>query len=110
MKIEPTVYWAFHTPDDPGIKCEDESLTQQHFAEQCDINNIMGDFTYTGIMPEKPGAIYGDFTDVGTYRDLLHKLQDVQDSFLSMPPEIRARFGNDPAQFIDYCENPANLP
>nr|QJB21077.1 MAG: internal scaffolding protein [Microvirus sp.] len=110
MKITPEVYNAFHTPDDPGICCEDPSLTQEHFAESCDINKIMGDYTYTGIMPEKPGAIYGDFSNPLEYRDVLHKLQAVQENFLSMPPEVRARFGNDPAQFIDFCENPANLP
>ena len=29
---------------------------------------------------------------------------------MSMPPDVRAKFNNDPAQFIAFCENPENLP
>ena len=110
MKMTEKVYTQFDTPDDPPFICADESLTQEHFAESCDINRIMEDYTYTGIMPEKPGAVYGDFTNVNDYQQLLNRLMETQENFLSMPPDVRARFGNDPAQFIAFCEDPANLP
>jgi len=110
MKYEGRVYTQFDTPDDQPLICDDPSLTQEHFAESCDINKIMENYTYTGIMPEKPGAVYGDFTNADDYRSILHRLMEVQENFLTMPPDIRARFANDPAQFIEFCENPANLP
>lgn len=110
MRIESKVYWAFDTPDDPGITNTEPSLTQQHFAGQCDINNIMSDFVHTGVLPEKPNAIYGDFTNADDFRSLVHRIQDVQENFLAMPPDVRARFNNDPAFFIQFSEDPANLP
>ena len=110
MKIEPQVFHAFHTPDDPGIINTEPSLTQEHFADSCDINKIMGDYQYTGIMPEKPGAIYGDFTTAEDFRTALQTVVETQNNFLSMPPDVRSRFGNDPANFIAFCENSDNLP
>lgn len=110
MEIKPQVFHAFHTPDDPGIINTEPSLTQEHFADSCDVNKIMADYQYTGIMPQKPGAVYGDFTNADDFRTALQTIVETQNNFLSMPPEIRARFGNDPANFIAFCENPDNLP
>ena len=41
MKYEGRVYTQFDTPDDQPLICDDPSLTQEHFAESCDINKIM---------------------------------------------------------------------
>lgn len=93
--------------DDSGLKCEDLSLTQQHFAEECDINYIVERFGVTGQLP--PGAVYqptyGDFTGIGDYRQALDAVQAADDAFMALPAKIRERFDNDPALFVDFCSS-----
>lgn len=110
MKIDVKVYSPWDTPPDPGIECLDESLTQQHFADQCDINNILADYQNTGVLPEKAGAIYGDFTSYDDFATNFNRLREAQEAFNQLPADLRFKFHNDPALFIDFALNPANLP
>lgn len=88
---------------------EDESLTQQHMANDADINEIVRRFGITGQMPTGVRLpTYGDFTGVGDYRTALEAVQAAQDEFMELPADLRARFNNDPQLYLDFAENPAN--
>lgn len=93
--------------DETGLKCEDLSLTQQHMAEECDINYIVERFGVTGQLPEGPvyTPTYGDFTGIGDYRQALDAVSQANDAFMSLPANIRERFDNDPALFVDFCSS-----
>jgi phage internal scaffolding protein len=97
--------------NESGLHCEDASLAQQHYREECDINTILQKFNITGLLPETPlSPRYGDFTGIGDYHTAMNRVIAVQDEFEALPAQIRARFDNDPANLIEFLENSDNRP
>ena len=95
--------------DETGLKCEDPTLAQQQFAEESDINYIMDRFGVTGQMPVTPlSPQYGDFTQVMDYHSALNAVLAAQDAFMDLPPNIRARFENDPNKLIEFMNDESN--
>jgi len=95
--------------NESGLHCEDASLAQQHFKDECDINNILRQFNVTGLLPEQPlSPRYGDFTGIGDYHTALNRVMAAQDEFDALPAQIRARFDNDPANLIEFLDNEKN--
>lgn len=54
--------------------------------------------------------LYGDFSSIETYQEATIKVQEAKASFMTLPANIRLRFGNDPGALIKFCEDPENLP
>jgi phage internal scaffolding protein len=97
--------------NESGLACEEPSLAQQHYKEECDINTILQKFNITGILPEVPlSPRYGDFTGIGDYHTALNRVIAAQDEFDALPAQIRARFDNDPAKLIEFLDDEANRP
>jgi len=95
--------------NESGLHCEDVTLTQQHFKDECDINNILRQFNITGLLPEAPlSPRYGDFTGIGDYHSALNQVIAAEDEFMRLPAQIRSRFDNDPANLIDFLEKSEN--
>lgn len=93
-----------------GLKCMDESLTKQSFAEEVDINTIVKRFGLTGQLPvDVRTPLNDDFEGVFDFKSAMDAVVQAQESFDAMPAETRARFHNDPAEFVDFCSNPDNL-
>lgn len=96
--------------DETGLKCEDATLTQQHQAEEADINNIIARFVRTGEMPSVSTRVplNEDVSEYGTYHEVLSAMKSAQARFYELPEAIRARFGDNPEelmQFLDEDEN-----
>jgi len=105
----PYNYDTIAASNESGLHCEDASLAQQQFKEECDINNIMEKFGMTGLIPQSPlTATYGDFSGVYDYHSALNAIIDAEGQFDALPATLRARFDNDPANLIDFMENPEN--
>lgn len=74
----------------------------QSYAESCDIqlilqNAMMGDVS--GL--QKVQGFYGDFTQMPkTYAELLQLQIDAQNTFNSLPPDVRKSFDNDVNKFL----------
>ena len=97
--------------NESGLHCEDASLAQQHFKEECDINTILQKFNITGLLPEQTiSPRYGDFTGIGDYHTAMNRVIAVQEEFEALPAQIRARFENDPQQLIEFLDNSENRP
>ena len=97
--------------NESGLACEEPSLAQQHFKDECDINNILRQFNITGLLPEQTlSPRYGDFTGISDYHTALNRVMAAQDEFDGLPAQIRARFDNDPANLIEFLENENNRP
>jgi phage internal scaffolding protein len=97
--------------NESGLACEEPSLAQQHFKEECDINTILQKFNISGLLPEQPlSPRYGDFTGIGDYHTAMNRVIAAQDEFEALPAQIRARFDNDPAQLIEFLQNSDNRP
>ncbi len=88
-----------------------ESLTQQQFAEECEINNIIRRHDRTGVLEHiaRGNAIYGDFSNVTDFSDALDQINQAKEEFLNIPSEIREKFQNDVGQFFKFASNPDNI-
>lgn len=89
---------------------EGESLTQQHFKEECETINIIKKHDRNGIIEhvQRGQARYGDFSQVADYREALDLVRDAQDEFMTIPSDIRKKFDNDPGKFYEFVSNPDN--
>jgi len=97
--------------NESGLACEEPSLAQQHFKDECDINNILRQFNITGQLPGTPlSPRYGDFSGISDYHTAMNRVIAAQDEFDALPAQIRARFDNDPANLIEFLENSDNRP
>lgn len=93
-----------------ALVCEDETRTQQQFAAEVDINTIVKQFGITGEMPQNVRVpLSEEFIETMDYRSSLDKLMEADRAFMQFPAELRARFGNDPAKFVDFVSDPANI-
>lgn len=105
----PYNYDTLAASDESGIACEDASLAQQQFKDECDINNILRQFNITGQLPQ--GTLspkYGDFTGISDYKTALDRVIAADEEFMNLPAEIRARFNNDAAELINFLDNEEN--
>lgn len=85
------------------------SLTQQQFAEDADINTIVRRFGLTGQMPETLAMpVSGDFSDAVDFQTAMGVIRRAEEEFMTVPPEIRARFGNDPGRLISFLDDESN--
>lgn len=89
----------------------DPVITQQHFKTDCDVNSIMLKYGTSRILQHygQFQGNYGDFTDVQDYQTSLNEVIKAQDMFASLPSKLRLRFANDPAQFLQFVSDPANV-
>lgn len=88
----------------------DDSLTQQQFRDQCDVNYVLRSYEKTGILSHvnQRAPIFGDFSDVSDYQTALNHVMEAQESFMQLDPHLRARFLNDPGKLISFLEDPSN--
>lgn len=87
-----------------------ESRTKQSFQDECNINTIMAKYAKTGLIDHvgKYGGSYGDLPAEVDYQTALNAIMKAKECFASLPAGIRTRFENDPAQFLEFVEDPAN--
>lgn len=94
-----------------GLLFVEPTMTQQQFAVECDINDIVKRAMQTGDFSAF-AATDGDFIDVsdlGDYADAVNFINTVNDEFMTLPAELRANFDNDAGKYIDFVGNPDNL-
>lgn len=88
-----------------------ESRTKQAFKDETDINNILRKHE-KGLLVDhlnEHQGNYGDFLDAPDYHTALNRIHEADTAFMTIPAEIRAKFENDPALFLDFVQNPDNL-
>lgn len=109
------VNWDGLVPDPKtGELIKEPSMTKQSFMAECDINNIIKAFSTTGqiahINEKAAQGAYIDLPDAMEFQEALHLSMAAQASFDTLPSGIRARFENDPAQFLEFMADPRNGP
>lgn len=94
---------------DTGFVSDEESLTQQNFKDECDINTILRRFAVTGEIPENVRVPqYQDFDEVFDFHSAMNVVRAATEAFDSMPANVRERFGNDPGKFVAFTMDEAN--
>lgn len=92
-----------------GVECLDPSLAKQSFAEEVDINTIVRRFNLTGQLPDNVRApTYADFEGIFDFHSAMNAVASAGEAFDAMPAEVRSRFHNNPAEFVDFCSDEKN--
>lgn len=89
---------------------EGESLTQQHFAHEADVRNIIKQYDKTGLIAnvQRGVAHYGDYSEVNEYREALDLVNDANNMFAELPAQLREMFQNNAGTFLEFATNPQN--
>lgn len=91
---------------DPEVE---PSLTQQQFAEESDINEIVRRFGLTGELPDNFRApVSGDFTGITDFQSAMNAVISAQKEFDSLPAHVREEFRNDPQRLMDFVADSKN--
>lgn len=92
------------------------SKTRQEFKDECDLSLLLKKF---GRTPEgraaltnargfAEGAQFADVSAVPDFRAARDAVNAANSNFMALPAIARRRFNNDPAEFLDFIQNPAN--
>lgn len=86
-----------------------EGLTEQSHKNETDMNYILRDYTRTGLIrhAQKNQGRYDDVS-VQDFHEAMNIVTQSQQMFNELPGQIRARFANNPAEFLSFVQNPAN--
>ncbi len=86
------------------------SMTQQNFRDETNINLILAKYAKTGLLDHvnKYGGQYADMPDQDDYQGAMNLVMEAQSMFEELPSGIRAKFENDPGQFLDFVDDPLN--
>lgn len=96
----------------PGKRTEDGKIqyfTQQNHKRECDVNWIIRKYDKTGILDhvQRIEARYGDVTGAD-FRKAQDLFINAHNMFNDLPADIKKRFRQSPAEFLEFMENPAN--
>lgn len=81
---------------------EDTYAFIQSFAESTDIHSILRRYQNGEVdVLEKVQGFYGDITEMPhTYAEALQRIADSEKVFMSLPVEVRAKFGHSFSEFL----------
>lgn len=114
--------FGFYRPHDPKVGAFDNtdpttgevypSMTRQSEMESCDLHNILRQFSQQGfdqlVRENAARGQYADLPDDLDYQASLNLVMEAQKSFATLPSQVRERFKNDPARFLQFIADPAN--
>lgn len=85
----------------------DPGRTQQHFKEECDVNNIVKRFAQTGVYDHVAAGIprYAHCSSQ-SFTEAKFMIAEINSHFERLPAETRRHFENDPEKFVAAHEDP----
>lgn len=101
------IYSRFNVPLDDGVVNDEPSLTQQHFASECDINHILQSYMQTGVVTQHE-VFFGDFSEHFDFQKAHDMVAAAYAEFEALPAIVRDRFANDPSMLLDFLSHPEN--
>lgn len=89
-----------------------DGRTRQEFADECDINILMARYEKSGVLTHysRTEGAYFDASDVPDLANALAIVAHAEEAFMRLPAAARREFDNDAVKFVDYAQDPANLP
>jgi len=93
-----------------GMDCGPETKTQQQFRDEVDINTIVERFGQSGELPptmQFPEA--QEFAETFDFQTSMNVIRKAEESFAELPAKARARFQNNPQQFMEFIHNEENI-
>ncbi|WNK13509.1 MAG: internal scaffolding protein [Microvirus sp.] len=95
-----------------ALDCSDSrDRTVQSQKDETDINILFARIEAGAAqLPVPLPPRFMDATSVPTFQESLDMINEASKAFMALPAKIRKQFDNDPGQFVEFCEDPANLP
>lgn len=92
------------------LACKDVSLTDQSFAKQANINNIVAKYQKTGILGNgEVGYLkYGDVSQTPSLEAAFEAVFRATEAFNCLPATIRKLLDNDPSQLEIWLSDEKN--
>lgn len=86
-----------------------DGKTEQAHKKECDMNYILKNYQKTGLIRHSKQNI-GRYDDVtkADFQEAMFLVTNAQQMFQTLPSGIRKRFHQDPAQFLEFVQNPDN--
>lgn len=86
------------------------SKTLQSHSDECDVNKIIASLDMNGFLQGARSSTpaYFDVSQATDYHSALNNVMAAQDAFFALDAHIRKRFNNDPGEFVDFFNDPAN--
>lgn len=85
------------------------SRTKSEFAKEADINTIVRKAKKTGVLPSGTRQpMYGDFSNSYSFYKQQNAIAQANAEFMELPSDLRAKFGNNVANLLDYLQDPEN--
>jgi phage internal scaffolding protein len=83
--------------------------TEQQHKKRCDINRIIKKYDTDGVLVHvaKMEARYGDMTG-DDFKAAMDSVHEIQTMFKELPSDVRARFRNNPENYLRFLEDPKN--
>lgn len=84
--------------------------TDQSFKKMCDINVIIANATKTGLLSHEKQSLgqYIDNTQIPSLLDAQLLIRDANNSFMSLPAQIRKLMDHDSTKLVDFVNDPEN--
>lgn len=105
-----TVYSA-RDEEHKGILFTSDSLAQQHFRDECDVNVIVDRYVKTGVI-EHTAEIPPHFADVSDIPmnlfDAYNAVEAAEAAFMDLPAKLRKSLDNDPSRLSEWLSDPSN--
>lgn len=101
----------YDKPADAVLKEFGPGKTQQQFAKDADIHNIIAKYQRTGVLGDGVGtrqAMFGDFSNGNDLMTVQNKILAINNSFNKLPADLRSKFQNNPSIMLDWLVDPAN--
>ena len=88
-------------------------LVEQSHKAECNINKIIkrhGLDIVSKVTAMRSHLYQFDDVTGNDFQEAMNIIIKAQDEFESMPSQLRKQFDNDPAKFLDFVQNPDNMP
>ena len=103
-------FTRFNPPPQHGLEFTEPSMTEQHFKDECDINNIVAQYQATGVLPQgNRDPLFGDFADFP--QDLMSAqsyFDEAQARFMQLDAQLRKEFNNSPVELLAFLQDEKN--
>lgn len=99
--------WNHDTDDESrkaALTCKDPTKTQQQFAHEADINNILAKFMQTGELNLIGSPVYQQVAEEFDLQQTIVTQWQVETAWNALSPEVRNTL-RDPQTFADYVQH-----
>lgn len=116
--MKPRAYGDTYNSDDfgyPGVDAKGKpisfgpTLTVQASKDEVDVNHIVAKALKTGVLPtDGRQDQYLDLYDAVDYRAAIEIVRESEKQFMELPSDVRKKFDNDAAKFLEFAQDPKN--